>query len=402
MDDYIYTSDDEVLEGEPDQGRKYVETDFNRVIEIKARERKRVKIFLNNANQNEKTIIFCANQEHAAAVRDLVNQESESSNVKYCVRVTANDGSLGDGYLEDFQDNEKTIPTVLKTSQKLSTGVDARNIRNIVLMRPVNSMIEFKQIIGRGTRVFEGKNFFTIYDFVEAHNKFQDEDWDGDPLEPVEIEKKSVPDFRKEPKEVSDEETQGVLKKIKIKLSDGKERNIQHMKKTTFWSADGVPISVEEFIQKLFGDLSNYFKNIDELKAIWSNPENRKKFLDNLSESGYGKEELLKIKTVINAENSDLYDVLSYIAYANDPITREQRVANSQKLIFSLLSDEQKEFIEFVLQQYINEGVYELDLDKLPQLLELKYQSLKDAFKILGNPEGLNKLFTEFQGKLYN
>ena len=402
LDDYIYTSDDEVLEGEPDQGRKYVETDFNRVIEIKARERKRVKIFLNNANQNEKTIIFCANQEHAAAVRDLVNQESESSNVKYCVRVTANDGSLGDGYLEDFQDNEKTIPTVLTTSQKLSTGVDARNIRNIVLMRPVNSMIEFKQIIGRGTRVFEGKNFFTIYDFVEAHNKFQDEDWDGDPLEPVEIEKKSVPEFRKEPKEVSDEEAQGISKKIKIKLSDGKERNIQHMKKTTFWSADGVPISVEEFIQKLFGDLSNYFKNIDELKAIWSNPENRKKFLDNLSESGYGKEELLKIKTVINAENSDLYDVLSYIAYANDPITREQRVANSQKLIFSLLSDEQKEFIEFVLQQYINEGVYELDLDKLPQLLELKYQSLKDAFKILGNPEGLNKLFTEFQGKLYN
>ena len=402
LDDYIYTSDDEVLEGEPDQGRKYVETDFNRVIEIKARERKRVKIFLNNANQNEKTIIFCANQEHAAAVRDLVNQESESSNVKYCVRVTANDGSLGDGYLEDFQDNEKTIPTVLTTSQKLSTGVDARNIRNIVLMRPVNSMIEFKQIIGRGTRVFEGKNFFTIYDFVEAHNKFQDEDWDGDPLEPVEIEKKPVPEFRKEPKEVSDDEAQGVLKKIKIKLSDGKERNIQHMKKTTFWSADGVPISVEEFIQKLFGDLSNYFKNIDELKAIWSNPENRKKFLDNLSESGYGKEELLKIKTVINAENSDLYDVLSYIAYANDPITREQRVANSQKLIFSLLSDEQKEFIEFVLQQYINEGVYELDLDKLPQLLELKYQSLKDAFKILGDPEGLNKLFTEFQGKLYN
>ena len=140
------------------------------------------------------------------------------------------------------------------------------------------------------TRVFEGKNFITIYDFVEAHNKFQDEDWDGDPLEPVEIEKKSVPDFRKEPKEVSDDEAQGVLKKIKIKLSDGKERNIQHMKKTTFWSADGVPISVEEFIQKLFGDLSNYFKNIDELKAIWSNPENRKKFLDNLSESDYGKE----------------------------------------------------------------------------------------------------------------
>ena len=109
--------------------------------------------------------------------------------MKYCVRVTANDGSLGDGYLEDFQDNEKIIPTVLTTSQKLSTGVDARNIRNIVLMRPINSMIEFKQIIGRGTRVFDGKNFFTIYDFVEAHNKFQDEDWDADPLEPAKLKK---------------------------------------------------------------------------------------------------------------------------------------------------------------------------------------------------------------------
>ena len=98
--------------------------------------------------------------------------------------MTANDGALGEQHLRDFQDNEKTIPTILTTSQKLSTGVDARNIRNIVLMRPINSMIEFKQIIGRGTRLYDGKDYFTIYDFVKAHQHFSDPEWDGEPLEP--------------------------------------------------------------------------------------------------------------------------------------------------------------------------------------------------------------------------
>jgi type I restriction enzyme R subunit len=140
---------------------------------------------MDDANQKEKAIIFCANQDHAAAVRDLVNQYKKlkkSTDPNYCVRVTANDGEIGEQFLREFQDNEKTIPTILTTSQKLSTGVDARNIRNIVLMRPVNSMIEFKQIVGRGTRLFDGKDFFTIYDFVDAYHHFADPEWDGDAL----------------------------------------------------------------------------------------------------------------------------------------------------------------------------------------------------------------------------
>ncbi len=139
---------------------------------------------MEEANQNEKAIIFCANQDHAAAIRDLINQMKTNKDVNYCVRVTANDGAIGEQFLRDFQDNEKTIPTILTTSQKLSTGVDARNIRNIVLMRPINSMIEFKQIIGRGTRLFEGKEFFTIYDYVDAYHHFNDPEWDGEPIEP--------------------------------------------------------------------------------------------------------------------------------------------------------------------------------------------------------------------------
>ena len=185
LDDYVYTSDDVVVEGEVEAGKRYIEADFNKIIEIKEREKKRVRIFMDEINQKEKTLVFCATQDHALAVRDLINQmKTASKDPNYCARVTANDGERGNQFLREFQDNEKTIPTILTTSQKLSTGVDARNVRNIVLMRPINSMIEFKQIIGRGTRLFDGKDYFTIYDFVKAHLHFSDPEWDGEPIEP--------------------------------------------------------------------------------------------------------------------------------------------------------------------------------------------------------------------------
>ncbi len=184
LDEYVYTPTTPLIEGEIEAGKRYEEADFNKIIEIKEREAHRVKIFMDQINQQEKTLVFCATQDHALAVRDLINQMKAGTDPNYCQRVTANDGELGEQHLRDFQDNEKTIPTILTTSQKLSTGVDARNIRNIVLMRPINSMIEFKQIIGRGTRLYDGKDYFTIYDFVKAHHHFSDPEWDGEPLEP--------------------------------------------------------------------------------------------------------------------------------------------------------------------------------------------------------------------------
>ena len=184
LDEYVFTPDDTVVDGEIEVGKLYEEKDFNATIEIKEREAYRVKLFMEQINQNEKTLVFCANQNHALIVRDLINQIKTSKDPGYCQRVTADDGKLGDQHLRDFQDNDLTIPTILTTSQKLSTGVDARNIRNIVLLRPVTNMIEFKQIIGRGTRLFDNKDYFTIYDFVKAHHRFSDNDWDGDPIEP--------------------------------------------------------------------------------------------------------------------------------------------------------------------------------------------------------------------------
>jgi len=406
LDEYIYTSDDTIIEGDVEEGRIYEESDFNRIIEIKEREEKRVKIILGQINQKEKTLVFCATQDHALAIRDLINQYKDSTDPNYCHRVTANDGKLGEKHLRTFQDNEKTIPTILTTSQKLSTGVDAKNVRNIVLLRPVNSMIEFKQIIGRGTRLFEGKEFFTIYDFVGAYHHFLDPEWDGEPIEPVDVvEDPKVPDNEDKPKkkeENEDGEKKEKKKILKIKLADGKEREIQHMVSTSYWSPDGKPISADEFLESLYGKLPDFFNNEDELRKIWSNPQTRKAFLINLEEVGYGINELTTLQKMVGAENSDLYDVLEYISFAIKPISREERVLKAKKDIFKNLDDKQKEFLEFVLSKYIETGVEELDQDKLPTLLELKYNSVIDAIEQLGGKDKVKNTFIDFQKYLYS
>ena len=189
---------------------------------------------------------------------------------------------------------------------------------------------------------------------------------------------------------------------VRIKLADGKERMIQHMIGTSFWSADGTPISAEEFLQNMYGDLPVFFSSEEELRKIWSNPKTRKALLDNLAEAGYGKDILEEIQKLINAEDSDLFDVLEYISFAVEPITREVRVAKAQTNIFSPLSNAEKEFLEFVLSKYIVTGVEELAEDKLPALLELKYHALQDAVERLGNVQTIRDVFVGFQKNLYS
>jgi type I restriction enzyme, R subunit len=403
LDDYVYTPDDNVVEGDIEAGKRYEEADFNRIIEIKEREANRVTIFMEQIKQNEKTLVFCSNQTHALVVRDLINQIKSSSDPDYCQRVTANDGALGDQHLRDFQDNEKSIPTILTTSQKLSTGVDARNVRNIVLMRPVNSMIEFKQIIGRGTRLYDGKDYFTIYDFVRAHLHFSDPEWDGEPLEPEPpIERPTPPVLPKVPG-VSDPTDQYERRpKVKVTLADGKARLIQHMMCTTFWHPDGTPMSAQQFMENLFGKLPAFFKDEAELRTLWSEPETRKKLLLGLAEHGFGGEQLLEMQKIIDAEKSDLFDVLAHVAYAVAPITRAERAANAKLDIGLSFNSKQQAFLDFVLSHYVREGVQELDQDKLTPLLRLKYHdSIKDALDDLGKPDEIGRVFAGFQKFLY-
>ncbi len=422
LDEYVYTPDDTLIEGEIEAGKLYTEDDFNKLIEIREREKKRVEIFMSQIDQQEKTLVFCATQIHALAVRDIINQMKTSKDPNYCQRVTANDGELGDQHLRAFQDNEKTIPTILTTSQKLSTGVDARNIRNIVLMRKINSIIEFKQIIGRGTRLYDGKDYFTIYDFVKAHNHFSDPEWDGEPLEPESCPKcgffpcqcekgtpqpcpvcgKSPCACEKEPCPVCGQRPCVCKKKAKIKLADGKERTIQYMMCTTFWHPDGTPMSAQQFMELLFGKLPEFFRDEAELRSIWSAPDTRKKLLQGLAEKGFGHDQLAEMQKIIDAENSDLFDVLAYVAYTSPPQTRAIRATMAKKVISTLFNTKQQAFLDFVLSHYVSVGVDELDLEKLTPLLRLKYRnSIADAITDLGKPEEINNVFIGFQKYLY-
>jgi len=424
MDCYTFTSDDTVIEGEIEVGKVYEETDFNKNIEIKEREKKRVEIFMNMIDQREKTLVFCATQAHALFVRDCINQMKTSKDPHYCERVTADDGLLGEQHLRDFQDNEKSIPTILTTSQKLSTGVDARNIRNIVLMRPVNSMIEFKQIIGRGTRLYDGKDYFTIYDFVQAHHHFSDSEWDGEPIPPETCEKcgcqpcecvveppKPCDVCGKRPCECPKEKCPVCGKqpcecerktKVKVKLADGKARTIQHMTMTSFWHPDGTPMSAQQFMEMLFGKLPNFFKDEDELRILWSDPGTRATLLNGLAEAGFGHEQMTEMQKIIDAEKSDLFDVLAYVAYAMPPLTREERASKAKVEISSQFNLKQQAFLNFVLSHYVNVGVEELSAEKLNPLLRLKYHdSLPDAVADLGAPAEIKEVFVGFQKYLY-
>ena len=340
-------------------------------------------------------------------MRDLVNQMKPGTDPDYCVRVTARDGAAGDAFLRTFQDNEKTVPTILTTSQKLSTGVDARNVRNIVLMRPIRSMIEFKQIIGRGTRLFDGKDHFTIYDFVRAYEHFSDPEWDGEPQDPVPPTPKPAAGEAADPADGSEGDgpdgADGPSRpgRVRIRLADGKERTLQHMMATTFWSPDGRPMSAADFVTRLFGELPALFRDEDELRALWSRPDTRRALLDSLAERGFGGDQLREIERMIDAERSDLYDVLAYIAFALPPVTRAERAEGRRASIFSHYDAKLQAFLGFVLSQYVREGVGELDQGKLPQLLELRYRAVSDAAAELGGVARMRDAFVGFQAHLY-
>jgi type I restriction enzyme R subunit len=408
IDEYTYVSDDNVIEGEVEEGRLYEEAAFNREIVIDERERKRVEIFMAAINPSDKTLVFCANQNHALMVRDIINQIKTSPDPDYCHRVTANDGVLGDQNLRAFQDNDRTIPTILTTSQKLSTGVNARNVRNIVLMRPINSMIEFKQIIGRGTRLFDGKDYFTIYDFVKAHHHFNDAEWDGEPLEPLAVSVKPAQSTRGDAEPMEGVRDEGAepgerRQKLVIKLADGKERRIQHMSATNFFSPDGKLMSAAQFVQSLYDTLRlpEFLKSEDHLRKLWSDPTTRVALLDRLADAGFGRDDLTAIQSLIDAQSSDLFDVLQYIAYAKPPMTRRERVETSRRRIYEDLERNQRDFIDFVLAQYVDLGVDELQQERLPQLIAIKYHSQMEGIEALGGTERARSTFIGFQRELY-
>jgi type I restriction enzyme R subunit len=174
------------------------------------------------------------------------------------------------------------------------------------------------------------------------------------------------------------------------------------MMATTFWHTDGTPMSAQQFMELLFGKLPELFKGEDELRALWSVPDTRRKLLEGLAEKGFGKDQLAEMQKIIDAEKSDLFDVLAHVAYALAPLTREERAVKAKVIISAHFNSKQQVFLSFVLSHYVSVGVEELDQEKLTPLLRLKYHdSIADAVADLGKPEEIGRVFSGFQKYLY-
>jgi len=392
IDEYRFNPDD-IITGELEE--QIVTLDkFEREVVIPKRTELIAKTILEQINPMEKTIIFCVNQQHASDMKIAIDKFKTIRDNNYCVRVTSDEGQIGRDFLEAFQDNDKTTPTILTSSKMLTTGVDAKNVRNVVLTAPIRSMTEFKQIIGRGTRVYEGKDFFTIIDFVGATNLFYDERWDGIPEEPVTTTTTDPDDMIEDPKppynpkpKPTGEGEDTAKEKVTIDIR-GKQLKVIDIE-TTYVGADGIPLRTQEFLEFLLGVLDSLYHDEAKLREIWSDPNSREALLQKLREMHIDEAQLDELKHMFEADESDIYDVLAHLSFNLDIKTRSERAfaVHHRKYIEKYHADKVKTFLEFILERYKKDGVKEMGSDKLSTLIKLSgmdLRELKEAFTVDG------------------
>jgi len=403
LDEYVFKSGDNVKQGELEK-QQYDQNEFNRTIIIPKRIDKIAQSILDLINPMDKTIVFCVDQEHALRMRDAINRHKTVRDMDYCVRVTSDEGQRGKEKLEQFQDNDKDIPVILTSSQMLTTGVDARNVRNIVLVRNINSMVEFKQIIGRGTRIFDGKDYFTIIDYTGATNNFYDEKWDGAPEDQETTTKPGKGTPPNPPRSEPNNPKAKKKEKVIVKLAHGRKVEIIDID-TRYVGSDGTPLNAEEFLKQLVGSLPSLYKDVEQLRTIWKNPSERALLFTELENAGFGANNLKDLKSMMNAEDSDIFDVLAYLSFNTPMKTRKERVSrvNGNEQVFAVYSDFKAiDFLKFVLLRYEVDGVEELGEDKIGDLIKLsELGSIQDAKNVFGGLPQLKQAYYKLQENIY-
>lgn len=407
IDELVIDSSVQVVKGEVKKDL-YDVGDFDKSIVVQERTELIAQSILKEIQPTDKTIIFCVDQPHAARMRDAINKYKTNKDPDYCVRITSDEGTIGRQYLERFQDNDKTIPTIITSSQMLTTWVDAKNVRNIVLLRNIWSMVEFKQIIGRGTRLFDGKDFFTIIDYTGATNKFYDAAWDGDPLDPV------IDDEPKEPKKTKDPD-QGLWddtpeineipkERLEVKLADGRELKIINVE-IRYIDEHGKPLSATEYLEKLIGKLPALYQSEEQLRTLRANPDTREKLLGQLQDIGIDSEQLQTLQKMLQAQDSDIFDVLAHLSFAAPFVSREQRVSyveQNDSIITDTANITAKEFLEFVLEYYEGHGSQELIRGKIGDIIKLYGKgSVMDVSKSFGGEKELLQAWYKVQEELF-
>ncbi|EBF5467423.1 DEAD/DEAH box helicase [Campylobacter coli] len=393
---YVYNPDD-LIEGELEKGF-YKMSEFERNIHLPQYNDFLAKEILKLIDPMDKTIIFCANQAHASDIKRAIDKFKSVKRDDYCVRVTSDEGKIGLEYLKQFQDNDKSYPVILTSSKMLTTGVDARNVRNIVLLANIGSIIEFKQIIGRGTRVYEGKDFFTIIDFVGATKLFYDPKWDGEKIEELKEQdekEKITKEHIKQTKEESKEK-----KSVTIHLKGTKLKVLDIT--TTYVGAQGKPLSTKEFLEFLIGKFGEYYDDEAKLREIWSDQKNRERFLKALANDGVDEDALKDLREIFQ-KDCDIYDVLAHLSFNAEIKTRQERVLQVENGEFLKRFQKEKaiKFIEFLLNRYQEYGIKDFD-DGLKPLIELS--SLGNARELaseFGSLENLKQSFDDLQREIY-
>lgn len=393
---YVYNPDD-LIEGELEKGF-YKMSEFERNIHLPQYNDFLAKEILKLIDPMDKTIIFCANQAHASDIKRAIDKFKSVKRDDYCVRVTSDEGKIGLDYLKLFQDNDKSYPVILTSSKMLTTGVDAKNVRNIVLLANIGSMVEFKQIIGRGTRVYEGKDFFTILDFVGATKLFYDPKWDGEKIEELKEQdekEKITKEHIKQTKEESKEK-----KSVTIHLKGTKLKVLDIT--TTYVGAQGKPLSTKEFLEFLIGKLGEYYDDEAKLREIWSDQKNRERFLKALANDGVDENALKDLREIFQ-KDCDIYDVLAHLSFNAEIKTRQERVLQVENGEFLKRFQKEKaiKFIEFLLNRYQEYGIKDFD-DGLKPLIELS--SLGNARELaseFGSLENLKQSFDDLQREIY-
>ncbi|PAV00746.1 DEAD/DEAH box helicase [Helicobacter sp. TUL] len=400
-DGYTYNPDD-IVQGEL-QSRHYAPIKFEREITLPKYNEFIAKKILELINPMDKTIIFCVNQAHASAIKIAIDTHKKIKRDDYCVRVTSDEGTIGLNYLKEFQDNDKSYPVILTSSKMLTTGVDAKNVRNIVLLANIGSMIEFKQIIGRGTRVYEGKDFFTILDFFGATKLFYDPKWDGE-SNAIDEESNtdsdtSFPVSTKSNKQ-SNKTDETPSQKVVIHLKSTKLQVLDIQ--TRYVGGDGKPLGTKEFLEFLIGKLGAYYDDEKKLKAMWSEPKNRQAFLKSLQNEGIDDEVLENLQEIFERKDCDIYDILAHISFSSEIVSRSERVISVRKSGFLQRFHKERaiRLIEFLLGYYEKHGINAFD--NISTLLELSsLGSMQEIINDFGGISALKESIEDLQREIY-
>ena len=407
--------------GRPIPDDEYQTKDFERVVALRARTQaiaRHLTDFLEKTDRFAKTIVFCVDQEHASEMRAALsnlNSDLIAQHPDYVCRVTADEGDIGRGHLDRFQDVDTKVPAILTTSQLLTTGVDMPTCKNVVLARVVGSMTEFKQIIGRGTRVRDdyGKLWFNIIDYTgSATRLFADPAFDGDPVQLTEEELADTGQgtiIRETPASYpasSDAEAgphvvePPVEVRRKFYFHEGQVEVASHL--VYELDPDGKQLRVVRYTDYAAEKVRTLCPTAPELRARWADPDQRSEIIRRLEERGVN---FVDLADAAHQPEADPFDLLCHLAF-NAPLRtrreRAQRLRESRQDFFARYGPEARQVLDELLEKYAEHGDAQF---VLPDVLHVppisRHGTVADIVKLFGGADQLRTAVTELQAQLY-